>query len=58
MNTSDLSARLSATIYPVMLSAGVAWGATGKPSSGLATLALALLVLAVRLRQPPAERFK
>ena len=41
----DLTARLSAVIYPVMLLGGAAWGATGKPGTGLAVLLLAALVL-------------
>jgi hypothetical protein len=45
MNATDLTARLSAVIYPVMILAGAAWGATGEVGSGLAALLVAALVL-------------
>jgi hypothetical protein len=45
MNTMDLTSRLSDVIYPVMITAGAVWGATGEATTGLAALLLAALVL-------------
>lgn len=45
MNASDLTARLSSVIYPVMIVAGAAWGATGEVGTGLAALVVAAVVL-------------
>jgi hypothetical protein len=45
MLATELTARLSALIYPVMIVAGAAWGATGEAGMGLAVLVAALLVL-------------
>lgn len=42
MNTTDLTARLSRVIYPVMIAAGVVWGATGEAGTALAALTLGL----------------
>jgi hypothetical protein len=50
MPATDLTDRLSAVIYPVMLTAGAAWGATGEAGMGLAALVVVALVLgAVRV---------
>jgi len=45
MQATDLTARFSAVIYPVMITAGAAWGATGEAATGLAALVVAALVL-------------
>ena len=45
MHATDLTARFSAVIYPVMITAGAAWGATGEAAMGLAALVVAALVL-------------
>ena len=45
MHATDLTARFSAEIYPVMITAGAAWGATGEAAMGLAALIVAALVL-------------
>jgi hypothetical protein len=45
MNATELIARLSTVIYPVMIAAGVAWGATGDAGSGLAALVAVAVVL-------------
>lgn len=47
MDATDLTARLSALIYPVMIVAGAAWGATGEAGMGLAALVAAAVVLRV-----------
>lgn len=46
MFANDLIARLSRAIYPVMILAGAAWGATGEAGMGLAALLGAAVVLA------------
>ena len=38
MNANVLAERLSHVIYPVMILAGMAWGATGEGAMGLTTL--------------------
>lgn len=38
MNASVLAERLSHVIYPVTITAGMAWGATGEVAMGLTTL--------------------
>ena len=48
MDATDLTARLSTVIYPVMIVAGSAWGATGEAAMGLAVLAAALVLGVVR----------
>jgi len=45
MDATDLTDRLSAVIYPVMIVAGAAWGATGEVGMGLVALFVAVLVL-------------
>ncbi|MBU1666200.1 MAG: hypothetical protein KKG92_12480 [Gammaproteobacteria bacterium] len=45
MFATALTARLSRVIYPVMITAGATWGATGEASMGLAALVVAALVL-------------
>lgn len=47
MFATDLTARLSSVIYPVMIAAGAIWGATGEAGMGLAALVVAALVLRV-----------
>ncbi len=47
MFATDLTARLSSVIYPVMIVAGAIWGATGEAGMGLAALVVAALVLGV-----------
>ena len=42
MNTTELAARLSDAIYPVMIVAGAAWGASGDVGTGLAALLLGI----------------
>ena len=45
MHATDLTARFSTVIYPVMITAGAAWGATGEAATGLAALLVATLIL-------------
>lgn len=45
MHATDLTARFSAVIYPVMITAGAAWGGTGEAAMGLAALVVAALFL-------------
>jgi hypothetical protein len=44
MFATNLTARLSSVIYPVMIVAGATWGATGEAGMGLAALAVAVLL--------------
>ncbi len=43
MNEIDLSTRLSAVIYPVLIVPGALWGATGDAGTGLAALLLGVV---------------
>lgn len=56
MNSIRLTARLSETIYPVMIVAGGIWGATGEPGSGLAALVVALVGVISRPRWSMGSR--
>jgi hypothetical protein len=44
MNASELAERLSQVIYPIMILAGMAWGATGDLALGLAVVLILGLV--------------
>jgi len=50
MNATDWTARLSTLIYPVMIVAGAAWGATGQWATGLVALVVAAVMLGAAWR--------
>lgn len=54
MKANDLATRLYGTIYPVMITAGAAWGASGEMGTGFATLLGGLAVALSLSRQPLA----
>lgn len=57
MNASELADRLSNVIYPVMILAGMAWGATGEVAIGLVVLVV-LVLGGVRAAHPSNSRIK